>query len=98
MTKTLAFEVFHRSARGIGLGIARIESDAVEEGLRRVVGAAMGITDFLHGLLIEIGAHDALGNALIVGCAGDHAPAAVLREKPLGILGLRIVAVPLAEM
>src|SRR6185369_15663337 len=52
-------QVFNREAGGVGFGVGRIEGDAVEERLRRVVGAAVRVADFLHGFLVEIGAHDA---------------------------------------
>lgn len=93
-----ALDRLHREGRGVGFEVGSgVEFDAVEEGFGAGIGSGVGVADFLHGFFIDVGAHDLLGDAFVVGSAFDKAPAAELREPPLGVFGLRVVAVAIAE-
>jgi len=61
------------------------------------VGAAVLVSDLLHGLLVEVGPHHLPRDARIVGRALDHPPPPELGEPPDGVLGLGVVAVARAE-
>src|SRR5689334_5161927 len=76
----LSFRALHIERQRVLFGLGGIEDLAVEEGLGRVVEPAVRVAELLHRLFVDVAAHDLLGDALVVGRALDHAPAAELRE------------------
>src|SRR5260221_13525789 len=82
-------------SRGVAVEIRfRVELDAVEKRLRALIETAMLVSDLLHRFLVDVRAHDFFGHALVVRRALHEAPAAELRQPPLRVLRLWIVAVP----
>src|SRR6185436_11612738 len=69
------FQVVDGKGRRVGLGVLGIEALAVEECFRLVTTSAVGVTELLHRLFVDVGAHHLLGDALVVGLAFHHAPA-----------------------
>src|SRR6187551_1616166 len=80
-------QVLHLERLRVLLGLRRVERDAVEQRLRLVVEAPVLHAHLLHRLLVDVVAHDLLGDALVVGRGRQHAPAPELREPPDRVLG-----------
>ena len=70
---------------------------AVEERDRLLLGHLHRHAHLLHGFEVDVRAQHPLGDAGVVRRALDHAPAPELRQPPLRVDLLRIVAVPVRE-
>ncbi len=87
----LCFEVVDGERLGVVFGFGGVEFYAVEEGFGVGVGAAVRVADFLHGVFVNVGAHDLFGDAGVIDGAIDQTPAAVLAEEPGGVFELGVM-------
>src|SRR5689334_19011449 len=61
------FQRVDRERRGVSLRVLRIEALAVEQRFRFVTASAVGVTELLHGLLVDVRAHHLFRDRVVVG-------------------------------
>src|SRR5215470_4465115 len=93
----LAFHVVDRESFRVSLQVTSgIERGTVEKGLLVMANPGMGEPNFLHCFLINVRTHYRFGDSVVIRSAGDHSPAPELRQPPLAVFRLGIIAIALA--